>query len=91
MGLLFLLALLLTARCDLKSCLNNLCPVEFKVCEDDANCWPAIDACSQHCEGASVAACWSFCMSGRRNTPAVKLSVCGIDEQCIATEIKPQQ
>lgn len=87
---LLLFAVLFVVKGQLKECLSNLCPTQYKTCDEDANCWPAIGTCEKRCTGSSVAACWSFCLGGKPNVAAIKLSRCGMDEQCIASEVKPQ-
>lgn len=66
---------------DTIQCIKDNCPNEYKLCQADPKCIPALESCQQKCGNSQ--SCWTFCLPGKGSDAAIDAVKCGTTAKCL--------
>jgi len=59
---------------DPEQCVKEKCPGEYKACQVDPKCGPALEDCQKKC--GTKESCWKLCLAGKGDKAADNVAKC---------------
>ena len=81
LALLLLLALAVAQSEELKKCIEEKCPDQYKKCKSTSGCEAKLEKCAKQCGEKIAQTCWTLCIG----TPgaAANVATCAVNQKCI--------
>lgn len=85
-ALLLLLALAVAQSPELRACIEERCPDQYKKCKSTSGCEAKLEKCAKQCGEKVAQTCWTLCIG--LPGAAANVCTCAVNQKCITNVSK---